>query len=148
MPSCITLNYTGGMEILLNELSQLNLPISEYVIIGSGPLAIRGIRSAKDLDILVSDTLWVELSAKFPTIKKGDYEFIRVSATIDVHGSKSFPEPRGVDPSQVENIKKAEIIDGFPFQCVEHFLYYKDKGTKEKEKLDAQLLRNYLAEKS
>ena len=129
---------------LLKELSVLNLPTSEYVIIGSGPLAIRGIRESKDLDIIVSDKIWNQLIQKYPTVEKKGFIFIKVSDNIDVHGAKSFAEPTGDDPQQEDNIKEAEIIEGFPFQCVKHFLYYRYKYRSEKELADAKLMEDWI----
>ena len=48
----------------LAELKALNLPLGHYAIFGSGPLAVRGIREAADLDIIVSESLWKELLPK------------------------------------------------------------------------------------
>ena len=53
-------------SILLKELAKLNLPKDKFVIFGSGPMAIRGIRNSEDLDILVKEDLWKELSNKYP----------------------------------------------------------------------------------
>ena len=54
----------------LNELEQLNLPKGKYVIFGSGPLSIRGLRENHDLDILVTEDLWNKLSEQYPIKKK------------------------------------------------------------------------------
>jgi len=129
---------------LLKELSLLNLPNDEYVIIGSGPLAIRNLRESKDLDILVSDKLWDKLAKQYTTMEKKGYLFIKVTENIEVHGSKSFPQPTGEDPKHKDEIKKAEMISGFPFQCVKHFLYYRYKYRSEKELADAKLMESWV----
>ena len=49
----------------LEELKCLNLPSGEYAIIGSGPMAIRGLREANDIDVVVKKTLWLELLKRF-----------------------------------------------------------------------------------
>ena len=45
----------------LKALDDLKLPQNDYAITGSGPLAIRNIRQAQDIDILVRKTLWQDL---------------------------------------------------------------------------------------
>lgn len=132
------------IQILLNELDTFNLPVTEYVIIGSGPLAIRDIRETNDLDILVNDELWDKLSKKYAIVEKNGFQFIHLSRNIEVHGKKSFPKTSGEDPSQEENINDAEIIENHPFQSIKHFLYYKRKGTREKDVNDVMLLENWL----
>jgi hypothetical protein len=42
----------------LNELRKLNLPRDGFVICGSGPLAVRGIRDSHDVDLVVKKKLW------------------------------------------------------------------------------------------
>ncbi|MBU4381382.1 hypothetical protein L6255_02740 [Candidatus Parcubacteria bacterium] len=49
------------IDILLEELDKLNLPKDQYAITSSGSLAIRGIREANDLDIIVTPKVWKEL---------------------------------------------------------------------------------------
>jgi len=57
------------IDILLAELDKLNLPDDQYAITSSGPLAIRGIREANDLDIIVTPKVWTELSKKYTNKK-------------------------------------------------------------------------------
>jgi len=46
------------MKSLLKELRKLNLPEGEFAVFGSGPMAIRGIRPAGDLDLIVTPAVW------------------------------------------------------------------------------------------
>jgi hypothetical protein len=57
-------------EKLLNELKKLNLPPDEFAITSSGCLAVRGIREANDLDLVVSDKLFDDLSKRKNIIKE------------------------------------------------------------------------------
>jgi len=45
----------------LDELRDLNLPKEEFVIFGTGPMAIRGLKENNDLDIVVCENLWNKL---------------------------------------------------------------------------------------
>lgn len=47
--------------IFFKKLSILDFPLSEYVIVGSGPLVARGLRKANDIDIAVTAKLWQQL---------------------------------------------------------------------------------------
>jgi hypothetical protein len=53
---------------IFKKLQELNFPIGEYVLVGSGPLAARELREASDLDIAVTDKLWQQL------LDSGDYK--------------------------------------------------------------------------
>jgi len=57
---------------IFKKLKELNFPLGEYVLVGSGPLAARGIREASDLDIAVTPKLFKELieSKKYQKIEK------------------------------------------------------------------------------
>ncbi len=57
---------------LLAEFKKLKLPDEEYVIYGSGPLGVRGIREIHDLDVVVIDKLYQELLLKYPGKEKKD----------------------------------------------------------------------------
>ena len=61
-------------EELLSELDKLKLPKDKYIIFGSGPLAVRGIRESKGLDIIVTPDLWDKLVKKY----KSDCRVIRI----------------------------------------------------------------------
>ncbi|GAF93599.1 unnamed protein product, partial [marine sediment metagenome] len=50
----------------LDELKRLDLPKDKYAIFGSGPLAIRGLRENRDLDIIVKPELWEKLVNEYP----------------------------------------------------------------------------------
>jgi len=56
--------------ILLEELKKLNFPKDKYAVFGSGPLAIRNIREAHDLDVIVTHDFFQELCNKYPKLVK------------------------------------------------------------------------------
>ena len=56
---------------LLDELIKLQLLTGEYVVFGSGPMAVRGMREARDMDILATKSFWGVLAEKYPSYKKG-----------------------------------------------------------------------------
>ena len=130
-----------NIDKLLIELRKLDLPLEEYLIISSGPLAIHDIRECNDLDIIVSDALFEELSKKYPVeigehvskISLGDIEFMNRNAQQD--DEYDFARQRA----------RAEMIDGIPFQDLHACLYFKEKGEREKDRKDVELIREYLS---
>jgi hypothetical protein len=46
---------------IVSRVKELNLPLGEYCVFGSGVLEIYGIRKAKDVDLLVTENLYNKL---------------------------------------------------------------------------------------
>lgn len=129
---------------MLNELDKLNLPLGEYVIVSSGALAVRGIREARDLDIIVSDRLWKQLSKNCPVKKEHGIEKIDVkSDIIEILGEGSaFRDP--AIASFDELIKTADIIENHPYINLELLKKFKAKMGREKDLKDIELINNFL----
>lgn len=119
---------------LLNEFQNLDLSDGEYAIFGSGPLAVRGLREAGDLDIVVTDSLYQKLKEKYPekekgTIKLGKIEIISPQNSI-------IENPQGI-------IKRAELIKGLRFVRLEDIIVWKKKMGREKDFKDIKLIEEY-----
>lgn len=119
----------------LQKLDALTLPIKDYVIIGSGPLVIRNLRRANDIDIVVRKNLWDELAKKFvphneKCIKIGDIEiyhnFFNLTPKIDAI------------------IDNPEIIDGYPFVTLQDTILWKEFLNREKDQKDIIIIKNFL----
>ncbi len=52
----------------LDEVKKLNLPRKKFALFGSAPLAIRGIRENKDIDLIVKKEVWNTLIKKYPVM--------------------------------------------------------------------------------
>ncbi|MBI1968375.1 hypothetical protein HYS49_00530 [Candidatus Woesearchaeota archaeon] len=125
-----------GIKDFLQELKALHLPIDEYAIFGSGPLAIRGIRDCNDLDIMVSARLWEELYIQYaPAGKK--IEVGRIELWRDWMPWFSSAE---VD----EIIASAERIDNLPFAPLPYVIELKKRMGREKDQQDLALIDKYL----
>ena len=96
-------------ERLLEELKKLNLPKDKYIIFGSGPMAIRGIRDSEDIDVLVTKALFEELLIKFPQDISNHPLGMMSIGDIEIgsswQGNKSMTN---------KIIGDAEFIQGFP----------------------------------
>jgi len=129
------------------ELRALNLPLGRYAVTSSGPLGIREIRAISDIDLVLDDDLWDELSAKYPVVKKDGVHLIQISENIEALGKGSFfvPEP-GSHPSMMDQIHQAEVIDGLPFVNLRHILYFKKLMNRPKDAADIEALEQLLKE--
>lgn len=123
----------------LDELKQLNLPSKQYAIFGSGPLAIRGIREARDIDVLVKKDLWDSLAKIYPPNEKSNGLII---GHVELF---SQWEPFDVNVDQL--IDTAEIIEGLPFVRMEYVIEWKKHVGREKDKKDLELIEEYFKTK-
>lgn len=57
-------NYGSGHVTCLEKLRSLNLPVSEYVVIGGGVMELLGIRETNDVDLVVSKSVYQDLEKK------------------------------------------------------------------------------------
>jgi hypothetical protein len=132
---------TTHLQNLLSELSNLNLPVGEYVIVSSGVLAAKGIRECKDLDLLISKSLFDQLSQKYPVVETPTIFKIELSENIEA----LYKEHDSADPFPTEEqIKESEMIQGFPFQNLQTCLYFKENSDREKDKADVMLIKEYM----
>lgn len=120
----------------VEELKSLNLPEGSYAIFGSGPLAVRGLREAKDLDLLARKNVWDVLAKKYPMNEKG--------TGLQIGNIEAFSGwlPWFEDPNTL--IDTAETIEGLPFVRLEHVVTWKRAMGREKDVRDLQLIEKYL----
>src|SRR3989304_4808682 len=120
----------------LEELNCLELPLGEYAITGSGPMAVRGVREANDIDVVVKKTLWLELLKRFVPydskhMKIGNIEiwgdFLNLTERID------------------DVIDSAEPLAGYPFVPLPHTLSWKKFLNREKDQKDIKMIEQTLS---
>ncbi|MFA6118720.1 MAG: GrpB family protein [Parachlamydiales bacterium] len=127
---------------------KLNLPINQYAITGSGPLGVRKLKKINDIDMIVSDSLWNDLILKYPVIEQNNIKKICIpNQGIEIFCEASFNSPlKGKDePTVIQRIKSAEIIDGLPFESIEYTLHYKYKMRREKDLKDIKIIEEWQA---
>jgi len=130
---------------IIEEVRSLDLPLGEYVVVGSGILAAKGLRRTEDVDIVVSPTLfkkyralgWEQMPWTYEKkgqiyLKKGIFELY-----LDVN-CKDF------NPTLDELVQRAEVIDGVAFSSLEDTINFKKAYGKPKHLEDVGLIREYL----
>ncbi len=124
-----------NFEERLKEINKLNLPSNSYAIFGSGPMAIRGIREARDIDIFVTNKAYNVLTKKYPEKEKG---FIEVG-DIEIYSADNslFKNPQKV-------LERAENIKGYRFITLKDLIRWKKEYGRQKDLEDVKLINNYL----
>lgn len=139
-------------QIKFTALKEMNLPLGEYMITGSGALGIRNLREIGDIDIVVTPSLWKILAAKYGiTMEIGYQKIVFPGNLIEAFGEDSYygdteakdPKAKNV-PKIAERIAMADIIDGLPFECLEHVLFYKRKMGRDKDLKDILLIESFV----
>ena len=123
----------------IDELKKLNLPIGEYAIFGSGPMAIRHIRDLQDIDIVVKQNLWNKLAIKYKDNIEQNPERIVVK-NIEI-----FKDWLDLTDKIDEIINTAEEINGLSFVKLNYVIEWKEKMGREKDiKLIKEFQKNSL----
>ena len=129
------------------KILKLNLPKGGYAIFGSGPMAIRGLRPSRDIDIIVTNDV-------FEKYKKGEewklVKFERDGRKIEMLEKDDFElyPTWGPGDWDIEKlVEEAEIIDGLPFVRLEAVLKWKKISARKKDREDVKLIKEYLSSK-
>jgi hypothetical protein len=133
-----------GNKKIFEQVKKLNLPKGKYVIFGSAPMGIRGIRDCHDLDIVVLEEVLEEIKKK-PDWKVKNFENGRQTFVFgDIELWKDW-WPGQWDTEDL--IKRADIIDDLPFATLEDVLRWKKIFGRKKDWQDIQLIKKYLKKK-
>lgn len=122
----------------LEELKGLNLPSDQYAVFGSGPLAIRGIRENKDIDIIAKPGLWDKLSR----------EYGKDDGSIEIGHVEVYRNWDPLPDSIEKLIDGADIIGGIRFVKLKYLLEWKKSVGREKDKRDIKLIEDYVKKNS
>jgi hypothetical protein len=125
---------------LLKELKDLNLPQGHYAITASGPLAIRGLREARDLDIVVTEDLWEELKTEYADYLLSEDNILY--GNIHILG-KYLKAEEEIYATAEEQLAECELINDLPFVKLETIKKYKTKLARDKDLDDLILIDSY-----
>jgi len=120
---------------LLNEVERLKLPKGQFVIFGSGPLSIRNLRDANDIDLIVKSQLWEELSKKYSVMGN---KLIKIGKKEIYRDWKPWFNDVNV------LIDSAEIINGYCFVRLEYLLKWKKDMNRKKDIGDIKTITEFL----
>lgn len=133
---------------ITSRVKALNLPLGKYCVFGSGILEVHGIRKANDVDVLVSEDLYIELKKKG---WKRKWIFWRTffCRAITNGTNEAFTNLHwgSYQPDTNELINKAEFFDGIPFLKLEDLLAFQRHLPRRKDKDGVRRMEYYLASK-
>ncbi len=126
---------------IINKVKELNLPPGSYVVFGSCPLAIAGIREAKDIDLLVSNGVYEKLNQSgWKVVIKGPKDKPVVHDIFEAHPNWDFSP---YSPTLKHLLSTATIVDGIPFASLEEVRKWK-AVSGPKHQTDVELIDRYM----
>lgn len=128
---------------IVKEVKKLNLPEGRYVVFGSGPLHVHGIRESKDIDILATEEVFESLrkTGEWQEVVRPNGVRVLLKGKYDI--GKSWHSDN-YHPTTQMLIDTAETIDGVPFANLNEVLKWKKGRGTPKDKRDVELMENYL----
>ena len=126
------------IELLLNKVKSLNFPKKQYAIFGSAVMAVRNLREAPNIDLIVTNDLWNKLRKENVPDEEG---FIRLGV-VKISNWWFAPTKYSIE----KMISLAETIEDLPFVPLELVLDYKTKLNREKDIIDSKLVKDYLSQ--
>ncbi len=126
---------------IVQRVKALKFPPGSYVVYGSCPMAIAGIREARDIDLLVTPELLKQLAKQgWKLTIKAPNDTPLVHDVFEAHDHWLFS---AYSPSLEQLLSTATEVDGVPFASLEEVLKWKLASTHPKFAKDAELIRNY-----
>ena len=126
---------------IIEKVQALELPLGQYVVIGSGIMDALGIRAANDMDIAVLPELHEKLrtSGKWQQEVRYGKVFL-LKGNADINPELSWSE---YPTTTQEAIDSATIIDGIPFMNLQELKKFKTAMGRAKDLDDIELINNY-----
>lgn len=132
-------------HLFSDRVKQLNLPLSEFVIIGSGILDELGIRESNDIDLVASRSLFESLSDKqdWRKIEKfGRQVYVNNNVEAEAHLSWAVEgdgQTADFDTLMNDSVK----INDINFMTVDFTYNWKKWYGRDKDLADLSLIDNY-----
>lgn len=128
---------------IVTKTKKLNLKDGSYIVFGSCPMAVAGIRESQDIDMLVDrDTFEILKQAGWQPFPKSPSDIPLVKDDFEAHANWNFSTYK---PTLKHLLSSATFIDGIPFASLQEVRKWKLSSGRPKDKVDIKLIDNYLA---
>ena len=128
---------------VIAKVKSLNLPDGSYIVYGSAPLVVLGIRDVNDIDLLVSEKVYNQLEKKgWKKVYKGPKDEPLTHDVFDVHKNWEFS---GYSPNLSELLSRAIEVEGVAFASLDDVRKWKADWGRDKDLADIKLIDDYLS---
>lgn len=123
---------------IIAKMKTLSLPKNSYVVFGSCPLAIVGLREAGDIDLLVSKDVFVKLrELGWQELDKGGKDKPLIHDVFEAHDNWNFSS---YSPTLEQLLATATVIDEIPFASLAEVRKWKVASGRPKDLVDIELI--------
>ncbi|CAN5380725.1 hypothetical protein BH09PAT4_BH09PAT4_07720 [soil metagenome] len=127
---------------IVRAVKALNPPEGEYIVFGSCPMAIAGIRESSDVDMMVSPALLAKFKRLgWQQVVKGDEARPYAWDVFEAHTEWNFGAYR---PTLEQLLSTATIVEGIPFVSLAEVKKWKMASGRPKDVIDVALIDKYL----
>lgn len=125
-----------GFDAGIAELRRWAWPTDEYVVFGSGPLHVHGIRTADDVDVVVTQARWARLvgAGHEPVSHRPGVLQLQLGPVEVLSGWWPYVG----EPEEI--VAAGELVDGIPFAPLDLVLRWKRRCDRAKDLHDVRLL--------
>jgi hypothetical protein len=136
-----------NLDDVVRTVKSLQFSVGSYIVYGSGPLALHGVRSVNDVDMLVTKELKTQLkSLGWKEVNKGPNDTPVTNGVVEAHDTWSFCE---YSPALNELLNRADTYKGVSFASLEDVLKWKlASPASDKNLKDIQSIKDKLSENS
>lgn len=129
-------------EEIIDKVKTLNLPKDSYVVFGSCPLAVAGIREANDIDLLVSENVFAKLrKTGWQELHKNSNDIPLVHDVFEAHNNWNFSS---YSPTLENLLASATVVDDVPIASLEEVQKWKMASGRPKDLVDLELIDKHL----
>ena len=129
-------------EDIVNKVKKLNLSKNSYIVFGSCPITVAGLREAQDIDLLVSEEVYKNLEKKgWQKIYKGPKDTPLTHDVFEAHNNWNFSS---YNPTLEDLLTRATEFDNILFASIEDVKKWKQGYNRPKDIADIELIDNYL----
>lgn len=123
---------------IIRKVKALDFPEASFVVFGSAPLAVAGLREAGDIDFLISESLFEKLKQLgWQELDKGGKDKPLVKDTFEAHKNWNFSS---YSPTLEQLLSTADVVEGVPFASLQEVRKWKTTSGRPKDLVDIELI--------
>ncbi|QQS69887.1 hypothetical protein IPP75_01990 [Candidatus Saccharibacteria bacterium] len=130
-------------QAIIERVKELGLPEGQYIVFGSAPMALAGLRETNDIDLLVTVEVREQLAnSGWAEVRKGENDHPVTHDVFEAHDAWNFD---AYQPTLDELLSRAVVQNGVPFASLEDVRRWKEAADRPKDVADRKLIRDYQA---
>ncbi|HZE87628.1 MAG TPA: hypothetical protein VE090_05510, partial [Methylomirabilota bacterium] len=126
---------------VINKMKSLNLPKGSYIVYGSAPFVIHGIREVNDIDMYVTKEIFEDLKKKgWKKVYKGLKDEPLTYDIFEAHDTWEFSP---YSPTLPDLLSRATEVEGITFASLIDVKKWKQGSGRPKDIVDLKLIDDY-----